>query len=115
MEGEMAVYVEGEVLIANALVHRDAITTKQLYEYCERIKEAMNDSKNFEGQYVYFENDRDAIKNALLTYKECFVEINGKIHKYKNYDINYFNARFGKGMKQILKQLHNEDESWRLC
>ena len=104
----MAHYLQAEVILANILLKRKCVTYKEIYLYCNDIKQAMHKSNQFREEYVYFEIDRDSIKLATLNYPDLFVSINKKIYKYCDYNINYFNNRLDIRLQKLLtKEFHN--------
>lgn len=101
----MCFVFESEVILANVLSEnlQDGIDGNGLAEYCKVVAEELK-STDLSSEHVYFDITSQAIKSAVRSYQDIFIEIGNRVFAYRQINPGYFNSRFSNEIAKSLQK-----------
>lgn len=100
----MCFVFESEVILANVLAEKleDGIDGNGLAEYCKEVSEELKNT-DLSSEHIYFDITSQAIKTAVRSYQDIFIEIGNRVFAYRKINPGYFNSRFSNEIAKSLE------------
>jgi hypothetical protein len=81
---------------------KDGIDGNGLSEYCNEIAKELKNT-DLSSEYIFFDITSQAIKSAVRSYQDIFIEIGNRVFAYRQINPAYFNSRFSNEIAKSLE------------